>query len=177
MVLSLGPGLKFPLLPSGPCPNYPLQDKFAVTASGLSPILPCQRGCSFKSCKAKRDNKVECNLLGLGWLRNFAFPTLSMLHEIWNFGIFAIPPSWYHMKFWKTCSFPDLNFTSSTQQSITKSSEALFHWGGSSIWVVCLDPFFDYGLEYVIRLLKPLYFWVTWDILEAGFLWSRFTYQ
>ena len=94
-------GLSFPSLPSGACPDSPSQVKLAVNFSGLLPILPRRLGRSWQFRKAKCDNKVESNLLGLGRLRIFVVSTLLILHAIGNFGVFATPTSWEMIKFWK----------------------------------------------------------------------------
>ena len=89
----------FPSLPSGACPDYPSQSKLAINLSGLSPILPYQRGQSWQCRKAKADNKVEYNLLGLGGLGIFFVSNLLILHAIGNFGVFTTPTFWDLMEF------------------------------------------------------------------------------
>ena len=64
------------------CTDYPLQDKLAAIFSGLSTILPCWSGRSWKCREAKGDNKVEYNLLGLRGLVIFVVSTLLILHAI-----------------------------------------------------------------------------------------------
>ena len=119
----------------------------------------------------------EYILFGLEGLGIFVVYTLLILHLTGIFGVFVTPTSLELMKFRNVYSLLTLNFASSPQRSIKNFSEALPPLRDSAIWAVCLDPLFNYFLEYGLRLLRILYCQVTWDILEAGFLWSWFPYQ